>query len=443
MSETPPGRTADWPFPAARLPIYYGWVVWAVSTLGFLMSVPGQTMGMAMFTDAFIEEFGLRRTELSTAYLIGTVASSFLLTSAGRLYDRLGARTMLVGSSVALGLVVAAISGIDLAARELGMLLGVGTGAIAFPLITLGYFGVRFAGQGVLTNASRNVLLVWFRKRLGFVSSLRGVFVSLGFSLAPLAIAGLMVLHGWRGALWVMAGVVGIGFALLALVLTRNRPEDIGVRVDGAAPDASHADEPVRESATLAEARASGFFWLVALSLGIHALYGTAVVFHIVSLFAEAGLSKAQALAYFLPSAAVSVTTNLIAGYLSDRLSLKPLLLVMLSAFALATAGLLMLHRPSGFYMLVLGFGMGGGLWGVLSNLAFIRVFGPLHLGAISGLNQAVTVFASAIGPILFALAYDNFGGYHAAEWLCGAAILMLLVWAALVPARGKAPVAG
>ena len=35
-----------------------------------LMSVPGQTMGMAVFTDPFIEAFGLNRTELSLAYLL-------------------------------------------------------------------------------------------------------------------------------------------------------------------------------------------------------------------------------------------------------------------------------------------------------------------------------------------------------------------------------------
>jgi hypothetical protein len=44
----------DWPFPAGRLPFYYGWVIAAVSTLGFIMSIPGQTMGMAVFADAYM-----------------------------------------------------------------------------------------------------------------------------------------------------------------------------------------------------------------------------------------------------------------------------------------------------------------------------------------------------------------------------------------------------
>jgi len=45
---------SDWPFPAAKMPIFYGWIIALVSTLGFLFSVPGQTMGMAVFADTFI-----------------------------------------------------------------------------------------------------------------------------------------------------------------------------------------------------------------------------------------------------------------------------------------------------------------------------------------------------------------------------------------------------
>ena len=35
--------------------------------------------------------------------------------------------------------------------------------------------------------------------------------------------------------------------------------------------------------------------------LAIHALFGTAVTFHIVSIFADAGRSQSEAFAYFLP----------------------------------------------------------------------------------------------------------------------------------------------
>ena len=53
---------------------------------------------------------------------------------------------------------------------------------------------------------------------------------------------------------------------------------------------------------------------LATLSLGIHSLLGTAVTFHIVSIFAAAGRSQTEAFAYFLPSAVFATVTNLLCG---------------------------------------------------------------------------------------------------------------------------------
>ncbi len=78
---------SDWPIDARRPPIYYGWAIERLSTLGFWMCIPRQTMGAAGFADSF----GLWRTQFSIAYLFGTLGSAPLLVPAGRLQDRFGA----------------------------------------------------------------------------------------------------------------------------------------------------------------------------------------------------------------------------------------------------------------------------------------------------------------------------------------------------------------
>ena len=155
-------------------------------------------MGMAVFTDYLIEALTLSRTELSIAYLVGTLLSALCLPRAGRLFDVHGGRVMMAGSSILLALVLLYITQV----AELQSFAG-GSVAAGWCLILIGYFGVRFLGQGVLTSASRNILLIWFVKRRGLVSGVRGVFVSLGFALAPLLIAMLIAARGWQGALWV------------------------------------------------------------------------------------------------------------------------------------------------------------------------------------------------------------------------------------------------
>ena len=201
-----------------RQAINYAWVIWLFSTLGFLFSVPGQTMGMGVYTDYFIEALGLTRTQLSLAYLVGTLLSAVCLPRAGRWFDQYGGRIMIAASSVLLALVLIYISQVD---RVLALLSG--SVAWAWLLMLLGYFGVRFLGQGVLTSASRNILLIWFVKRRGLVSGLRGVFVSFGFALAPLGIAVLIHDFGWRGSLWVIAAGLFL-FGCAAWLFVRNRP---------------------------------------------------------------------------------------------------------------------------------------------------------------------------------------------------------------------------
>jgi len=387
-------------------------------------------MGMAVFTDPLIEVLGLSRTELSMAYLMGTVGSSLFLTSAGRWYDRYGGRIMITISSILLGLMVFYISVVD----QLSGFFGGGTW-ITFLLIFLGYFGVRFFGQGVLTSCSRNVLLLWFVKRRGLVSGIRGVFVSFGFSIAPLFLAYLISQFDWRGALWVMAMVVGIAFSLFALIFTRDNPASCGLIADGGVQGGAGAI-PESPSLSLSEARRSLVFWIYSLPLAMHALFGTALTFHVVSIFAEADRSASEAFGYFFPAAVFSTSTNLIASYFVDRLALKPFLVLMLAGFCLGAFGLLNLADDWGFWMLAAGFGIGGGLWGVISNLAFIRLFGPLHLGEVSGFNTSISVFASAIGPAAFSLGLDYFGSYSTAVEICLGLLLLLLIVAVVLPQK-------
>ena len=419
---------ANWPFDIRRVPFFYGWVIWLLSTLGFLFSIPGQTMGMAVFTDHFIEVLGLSRTQLSIAYLIGTVGSSLFLTRAGRWYDRFGGRVMVAVASLVLALMLVFISATDILASVFG-----GSAAAGFVCIMLGYFGVRFFGQGVLTSASRNILLVWFEKRRGLVSSARGVFVSLGFSLAPLGLAAMIAVGGWRLALWQLALACAV-FAVMAWLLLRDDPESCGVHIDGHSSASQATSVEVIESLTLDQARRTPVFWLISLSLSMHALFATAVTFHIVSIFSEAGRTATEAFAYFLPVAIVATTINLLAGWMADSRRLKPFVIVMLLGFLVGAGGLLELDIDWGYWLLVTGFGVGGGLWSVVSNLAFIRNFGPLHLGEISGLCTAVMVFASAIGPALFSLGLDHSGSYAVAVWLCIAGLLLLLAAAVVIP---------
>ena len=97
----------DFPFRPAAFPFYYGWVVLIASTVGMVMSAPGQTIGVSVFTESLLAATRLSRVEFSNAYLIGTLCSGLMLPYAGAVIDRIGARRCVVLASVGLGVVLA------------------------------------------------------------------------------------------------------------------------------------------------------------------------------------------------------------------------------------------------------------------------------------------------------------------------------------------------
>jgi sugar phosphate permease len=424
-------RLRSVPFEPSRFPFFYGWIVMAAGTLGMVMSAPGQTVGVSVFTDPLIESLGLSRSLLSLGYFVGTLASALLLARAGRLYDRHGARTVATVAALGLAgtLVYLSFSAriTDAATTLLGFAPRAG---VAFVVITVGFFLVRFTGQGVLTLASRNMVMEWFEARRGIANAFMGVSVSFGFSYAPRVFEPMVADHGWEGAWRGIALAVAV-FAVFAAIVFRDTPEAHGLEPDGgkvAVKRRPHPETLPAHSFTLAEARRTFTFWVFALSLFMGALLVTAYTFHVVSIFADAGIGRTQAVAIFFPASVVAVCVQFLGSWLSDRIKLKYLCAAQLAGIAIVSVGIIVLRPGLPVAIVVAGHGLMQGAFGITSNLTWPRFFGRKHLGAVSGFATALSVAGSAIGPYLFSFGRDLTGGYAAAAAVCGAITTILFV---------------
>ena len=181
---------------------------------------------------------------------------------------------------------------------------------------------------------------------------------------------------------------------------------------------AARVGETLREF-TRIEAMRTQAFWIFNLGLAALSLVFTAVTFHIASLGEEMGLNRSQSFAVFLPMSLFSVGANLFGGWISDRLKLKWLLITMMAAQVIGTTGLLSFGEPLGRLLFTVGFGTAGGLFSVLVIVTWPRFYGCKHLGAISGLNMSIMVFASAIGPAVFAVGRNLTGSYQTVVLIC------------------------
>lgn len=410
----------DRPFAPRAFPFFYGWMILAVATLGVLVSIPGQTMGVSVFTDHLLAATGLSRLGLANTYLVGTVLSGLLLPFGGTLFDRWGARPLALLACGGLALTLCFLTTVDrLAAWLAGALPGVSLLEAAAVVLCVGFTALRFTGQGLLTMSSRNMLAKWFERRRGLASGITGVLINFGFSLAPAVLNGWIGAVGWRGAWLGMAAVVGLGMSAVAWLFFRDNPEECGLRMDGAPAEDDESGrapagtpERAARSHTRSEAVRTLAFWLVTGALAIQSMVFTGVTFHIVDIGAEHGMAAGRVVGLFVPVALISAATGFAVGVAADRVRIPRLIAVMTALQTVSFVGMAHLGDPRLLVVGVAAWGLSSGFFGPITTVALPALFGRAQLGAISGVQMSCLVIASALGPSLLAVSREFAGGY-------------------------------
>lgn len=366
--------------------------------------------------------------------MIGTLISAILMTRTGRLIDRFGVRIVAVIASFFLGLLLISFSRIDYTIAFLGNLFGINDSYrtyLNFVLVILSFLGIRFFGQGVLTLASRTMVMRWFEQRRGRIAAWFGMATAASFSLAPRFLQELINHSDWRGA-WRIMALFLLAFAVpLIFIFFRDSPEHCGLKMEaGLRPmkaQKSRNQVTLKES-TLQQARRDSRYWAYNLLLAWWGLFATAFTFHVVDIFHFQNVSVNQALSIFIPITVVSIVVNFIASWSSDFIKLPPFYFAMSIASVLVGLCMFLPNYSWSRMILILGYGTASGLWGMLNSIVWPRLYGRLHLGEISGSVLTFSVAGSAIGPWLFSQFRDNDDGYLGAGiFAIGTSLLLLL----------------
>lgn len=420
----------DIPFKPSKFPINYSWVILIAGIIGVLMSIPGQTMGVSVFTDYLIDALKIERIELSNAYLIGTLTSAILLPRVGRLYDKYGSRLIAMAAALLLAMTLVLVSFSAQIADAIAMqFFNTSSTYVTFATITVCFFLLRFSGQGVLTMVSRTMLMKWFVENRGFANGLSGVAVSFGFSIAPQVFNQLIEQTNWQQTLWQLA-FVALCFIGFAFIFFRDNPKDANCEPDGGRPLFQTKNKkkslPTKDY-TLKEAQGTFVFWIFILTMALLGLYVTALTFHIADIFEKVGRSRTEAFAIFVPIAFVALFFHFFGSWVSDYIQLKYLLLLQLLGISLSAYAVINLATiPFCYYLLIFANGMFSGLAGVLTNVSWPRFFGLKNLGAISGFAMSFNVAGSALGPAVFSLAEQY--GRHSYEVACYAILGIAMI---------------
>ncbi|MDC0154718.1 MFS transporter, partial [bacterium] len=216
---------ANFPFSPLRFPFFYGWCIVIFTTLGMIASIPGQTMGVGVYTDFLIQNSHLTRMQISMAYMTGTILSSLLLPLAGRYYDLVGGRIMIVFAGIGMGISLLLFAESLTIIHLLNTLLpNISILTSELLVITVIFLLLRQFGQGIMAMVSRNTLAKWFERRRGMVSGISGIFVAFSFSGAPLFMNIIIEDYGYSGSMILMAIIFGFGMAFLGWLFFRDKP---------------------------------------------------------------------------------------------------------------------------------------------------------------------------------------------------------------------------
>ncbi len=301
--------------PVRRSRFYYGWIVMTVAALAMVATLPGRTQGLGLVTEPLLADFNLDRFTYATINLWATLIGALFSIGVGRFIDQIGSRIVVVAVSIALGLVVVAMSSVT---SVLWLTV----------LITL----TRGFGQSALSVVSLTMVGQWFRKKLSLAMGIYAVVLSMGFMIAFPAVGGAVASRGWRPT-WMAIGLTLLFiFTPLAIWLVRDTPESMGLALDGDAvrtADASaRKDQEALTGMKWLDALRTPAFWVFALASSTYGLVSSGISLFNESILTERGFDYQTFYNSLIIVAMTGLLGNFIGGWLTDRWRMNRLMAV-------------------------------------------------------------------------------------------------------------------
>ena len=265
-----------------RLPFFYGWNILFAAGSSMVVRNAAASLTLAVFIFPMSEDLGWSRTLIAGAASVGGLAATVASPVVGWALDRYGARVILTGSVLVMGLSTISLAW---ATVPIAFYLAYGTGRVIF--------------SSPMNIGSSVVVSRWFVRRRGRATGILFLSHSLGMITFPL-IAGLVIKYrGWEDA-WIVLGVLVWVLALGPVsMLVRQSPESVGLLPDGDLPteqdDETLAESPAGEQNwTLKEAMRTPTLWLLALATGSLYLLQSGTNIHRGAYFLDQGLASAS-----------------------------------------------------------------------------------------------------------------------------------------------------
>jgi len=398
---TEPSLASEISVPSVPKDSWRGWAVVGAACVGLLFNVGVLVLySFGVVTSSMAADFGWSVVERSALFVSFSICVAVSGPLWGILADRIGARRVIVISTILLAGSFASLAIIP--------------GSLLLAHLIFALIGVL--GSGTLPPIYANLVVGWFDRSRGLALGISMMGIGLGASILPPVAASIVTHLGWRE----MCVAYGLMVLLIsrpcALLFLRAHPDQL-LRTK----EAGHS---VR--VTVTRAFGQSHTWVLAIFALITGVILVASVTSFVPMLQSRGETVVRA-AQFQSILGISLLAGrLIGGALFDRIFAPRVVTAILLITACGFLVLAQASTPAAYALAAIGIGAAIGL--EIDFLAFIvsRYYDRIAYATICSLFFAIYCIGSTAGPSLFAWLLQ-YSGDHGLGLRLFAALTFLL----------------
>ena len=189
---------------------------------------------------------------------------------------------------------------------------------------------------------------------------------------------------------------------------------------------------------TVFEALRTSAFWVFALSSSMFGLVYSGISLFNQSILEQRGFDASVYHTVLVISTMLGLAANFAGGWLASRWPIQRLMGLGMAALSCALVALPLVRSFTHVVCYGAVMGIAGGIITVVFFSVWGQVYGRRHLGKVQGCAQMMTVFASAIGPLLLARTLERTGSYDSIFYGLAVVVTGLGVasWLVRLPSR-------
>ena len=387
--------------------MFYGWKLLAGLSLIYFLAIGLTFSGVGVVLPSMVDEFGWSRAEMGAGFALIAVIYGLSGPMVAYVIGRIGNRwTIFFG-----GFVNAAGAMTTYYTASLWQFyLGAGV-----------MMGIGMAMQTVIPG--NQLIANWFHHKRSLAL---GIFLGAGGlgSLCAIPASVYIEATGLWQHIWAAMAAGTLLASLIALMIVKERPSDVGQFVDGGSTDVLNDIPTSARKSTVfrsvqnwraLDALKTPSYWLIVMGGSAAVMGATIVTSQLVLHLTDVGIDPVLAGTALGLQGVIGAGGRLFTGIIGDRFDPRRLLALGLFGQLVGYYFLKEATDSLYVYLFVITFGLGYGMSAVSSATLVANFFGALNNARLMAVRGIVVTMVAGIGPVGAGYLADVYGGYSLA----------------------------